>query len=534
MQSTITATECESHGNHDNDEYDRFMGRLTERFRSNSAGGPLFATSATGLWDAYLASFDDPAERQYHNCNACRRFVDRFGGLATLSASGAMTPAMWDESDAPEAYKPAVAAMHRLVRRSKVAGVFLSSDYAWGTPVTGEWHHLAITPEARMVFRRSTQTAGQAMAEKTEDFKTVMTALNEYTKPVIEKAVDFLRTDSLYRSEKVLGQAEWLLALHGARTKGKGGARANAVWLAVATAPAGFCHPRSSMIGTLLDDIASGMVFDRVSRRFAEKMHPLSYQRPKAAPASGAITRAEKIIAQLGAQGSLARRFARIEDVQAIWMPKATAPPAATNGVFWHLAPKNGSDAAPSIVAPPVVMTWDKFSRMVLPTAERIEILAPSHGSYSALVTASNPDAPPILQWDAEDRRNPVSWYFWDGGSNAEQFCLAGGRYYPVTAVCLKPSMWNGGFEHQGNGVMFIIDGARDTRNTSLALFPEILKSEFSSIRSVLEAYSASRKIEGQEEQSASGLMLGGKWDSNTIRVWSDGRRVDYRLDRWD
>lgn len=53
------------------------------------------------------------------------------------------------------------------------------------------------------------------------------------------------------------------------------------------------------MIGTLLDDIASGMSFDSVSRRFAEKMHPLQYQRPQAAPSAGNIAQAEKIVEKL-------------------------------------------------------------------------------------------------------------------------------------------------------------------------------------------------------------------------------------------
>ena len=70
-------------------------------------------------------------------------------------------------------------------------------------------------------------------------------------------------------------------------------------------------------------------------------------------------------------------------------------------------------------------MTWDKFQRTVLPSAERIEFLAPSHGSYTALVTAANAEAPPILQWDRDGARNPVSWYFWNGGSSASQFGLS-------------------------------------------------------------------------------------------------------------
>lgn len=523
-------------GNHHDGDYDAFLGRVNARFLANCGGGtkPLFTTDAEDLWGMYLGSFTNPAERQYHNCHACRQFIERFGALVTIGDDGLTTPAIWHEDDAPEAYRPALAAMAKTVRRAKVTGVFLSSDVVWGTPETGVWHHLAVRPVKSMVFKRATQTAGQAMAEKREDFKTVMHALNEFTQPHLETALTLLKTDSLYRSEKVLGQAEWLHGLHLARTAAYGSAKANAVWRAIATAPAGFCHPRSSMIGTLLEDIAAGMEFSEVSRRFAGKMHPLAYQRPQAAPSAGAIAAAEKIMQQLGAAGSLARRFARLDEVQALWKPAPKKDEVPGGGVFGHLKPK-GTEA-PSMSIPAQTMTWDKFQRTVLPTAERMQFLTPSHGSYTALVTAVNAEAPPILQWDREDARNPVSWYFWNGGAPASQFGLRGNTFVEVEALTLKPSMWNGGNEHQGEGVMFVLAGARESRIAGAALFPEILKAEFHGIRSVLEAYSRGASIEGMEYPHAAGVMLdkGNKTWNATVRVWSGGKSLDYKLDRWD
>lgn len=523
-------------GNHHDGDYDAFLARVNARFLANCANGtkPLFTTDAEDLWGVYLGSFADPTERQYHNCHSCRQFIERFGALATIGEDGMAAPAIWHEDDAPDAYRPALAAMAKAVRRAKVTSVFLSSDAVWGTPETGAWHHLAVRPVPSMVFKRATQTAGQAMAEKREDFKTVMHALNEFTQPHLETALTLLKTESLYRSEKVLGQAEWLHALHVARTAAHGAAKANAVWRAVATAPAGFCHPRSSMIGTLLEDIAAGKEFSQVSRAFAAKMHPLAYQRPQAAPTAGAIAAAEKVMQQLGAAGSLARRFARVDEVQALWRPAPKKDEAPAGGVFSHLKPKGAE--APSMAIPAQTMTWAKFRDTVLPTAEHMEFLAPSSGSYTALVTAVNAEAPPILQWDREDARNPVSWYFWSGGSSAAQFGLRGGAFVEVEALALKPSMWNGGHEHQGAGVLFVLAGARESRAPSACLFPEILKAEFHGIRSVLEAYSRGASIEGMDQPHAAGVMLdnGNKAWSATVRVWTGGKSLDYRLDRWD
>lgn len=151
-------------------------------------------------------------------------------------------------------------------------------------------------------------------------------------------------------------------------------------------------------------------------------------------------------------------------------------------------------------------------------------------------MTAVNADAPPILQWDSEETRNPVSWYFWNGGATATQFGLAANVYHQVNAVALKPSMWNGGHQHQGNGVFFVIDGAKDSKTAGLCLFPEILKSEYHGIRSVIEAHSNSAGLQGADQQSAAGIMVNGggeRWDIR-LRVWTNGRSAEYQLDRWD
>jgi len=423
--------------------------------------------------------------------------------------------------------------MERAVRRARITGVFLSSDRRWGTPKTGEWSHLSLTP-AQPLYNRVTLTAGQAMAERREDFKNVMRALSEFTLPQLETAVTLLKTDSLYRSEKILGAAVWLRDLHLAHAAVRGEAARNVVWRAVATAPAGFCHPRSSMIGTLLEDLAAGMSFEAVSKRFSEKMHPLAYQRPQAAPAAGTIAQAEKVVEQLKAAGSLARRFARLDEVRALWRPSPPKEATASQGVFGHLLPKN-DPAQVSLSIPAQKITWEKFSRTMLPTAEEIDARTPAYDHYVGLVTAVNADAPPILQWDQENARNPVSWYHWAGGASARQFGLIGGSWTPVDAVALKPSMWNGGYEHQGRGVVFVLRGARETRNPNLCLFPEILKSDFHGIRSVIEAYSRKGELAGMNEPHAAGIMaLGTSGASIRVRVKSAGTVLEYDIDRWD
>jgi hypothetical protein len=205
-------------------EYEAFLERVNARLLDNCGHGerPLFTTDAEGLWQAYLEGFADPAQRQHHVCWACRQFIERFGALVTIDEASMTSPVVWHDDDAPADHRAAVAAMIRRVRRAQVSGVFLSSLPAWGHRERGGWRHLAVAPAESMVFQRATQTAHQAMAGKREDFKTVTTALGEFTQPRVELALKLLRSEALYRSEKVLGQAEWLHRLHVQRAAARG------------------------------------------------------------------------------------------------------------------------------------------------------------------------------------------------------------------------------------------------------------------------------------------------------------------------
>ncbi|OAD21103.1 hypothetical protein THIOM_003149 [Candidatus Thiomargarita nelsonii] len=252
--------------------YDEFLKSIRDRFNNIVGSGiPLFTTNAEGLFDAFLDNL--PAEaRQHYTCHACRGFVNRFGGLVFISDDGTAEPAIW--GNVPDFFTPSVTAIEKIISKSKVNGVFLSDKEVLGRPVTGEWRHMSVKLPYEMIHHFSVKTVEQAIAEKREEFKMLITGLQEYPEEALDQAVTLLKTESLYRSEKCMGVAEWLKDLHVKRGVTKNNAlRENLVWLAVATAPPGFCHVKSTMIGTLLDDIVAGLSFDVVQRRFAEKMH---------------------------------------------------------------------------------------------------------------------------------------------------------------------------------------------------------------------------------------------------------------------
>lgn len=539
----------------DHDEsYKAFRASTRKRFTSvASRSAALFTTDVDpdALWESYLGAVDD---RRTHDCSACRSFVKRYGGLVTISPEGRAKTALWRShggQGVPGQYQSAVLAMARLVNKSRVTGVFLSEASTWGQPVTGDWTHVAVTQPAKLVFRKTLLTAGQRMAELREDFATISRAVVDFDVSVVEQALTVLALESLHRSEKVRGPAQWLLDLHEARSGAKGDARRNVTWLAVATAPPGFTHPRTTMIGTLLVDIADGLSFEDASRRFASNMHPLRYQRPQAPPSSGQVAQAEKIVQALDAEGAFSRRFCHLDEVDSLWAPttNSKAPTKGKDeGLFSNVETKLPSGGPRKrqgvpMVAPAAAMSWSMFRSEVLTEAKRVEFFAPRQRlGYTALVIATDQESAPILQWDSLEQRNTVSWYVWNGGSTAESFSLEPGKFHDVTAVTLKPPMWYGGedrFDHQGQGVIFLIDGASDThRNGGVGLFPECLRTELRAVRKTIESFSRNATIEDAGGPYAAGLLFtkgSSKWNGGRFRVTSiAGGITEYQLDRWE
>jgi hypothetical protein len=510
--------------------------RSFEQFTSQriaAAIGPLFETDASGLFEAYLAGI--PAEyRQHYTCHACRRFIERYGGLVRLTEDGKPDPVLFNAgATIPPFFVPSVTVMEAKVRRAKVTGVYLDSAPVWGTPQTGDWSHLSGSPATP--YRASAlKNASQAMAEKREEYGMLCRGIADFPLEAVVQAVRVLEADVVDRSEKTLGVGQWFLKLHRDIEGIKGPARNNRIWLAVATAPTGWAHVRTTMIGTLLEDVILGMPFERIKERWASKMHPLQYQRPTAI-SDGQLKAANEAVAKLGSAGALQRRFARLSDVTALWKPRDVPPIEAPSGggAFDHLLAKRS--AIKEVELPPAKMGWEKFLATVLPTAFRLECYVPHSGGFFGLVTAANPDAPPILQWDGLDghARNPVSWYFHHPVGQAYQWNLQGATWTTVTAVFLKPCYWQepAKFGHQGRGVYFSLTGCKDMRNSvGGGFFPETLRSEYHGIRSAMEAYATSAAVAGCDEGDANGICLGEKMDLR-VRVRNEkGSITEYQL----
>ena len=101
MKDVISLNEMDTLREHDG--YEELLAGIRREFGENTKDGktPLFTTDAGELYGLLLGCIPKEA-RQHYNCNACRHFVNRYGGLVKIDEkTGKQTPVMWPETVPP-------------------------------------------------------------------------------------------------------------------------------------------------------------------------------------------------------------------------------------------------------------------------------------------------------------------------------------------------------------------------------------------------------------------------------------------------
>ena len=520
--------------------YQMWIQAMRKRFSEVVAEyGALYTTSVSTeeLWTRYLDAIDEPF-RSENVCNACRSFVRKHGGLVCITPTGKLVSPIWDPSSAPSAMFDSVRILELEVTRSKVVGVFVSSESELGHWHTEGFTHLsARVPDALLHTRRDI-TAWQYGAKLGQDYKTLTRYLREVDRPALDKAVLMLKAGVLARSEQFVAWGKWLLEVR-ELLEGVGATR-NLVWKKVTSAPAGWCEPKAASIGSLVKDISEGLGEAEVIRRWSSLVDPLEYQRPKEAPREGTVKAAEKLFNDLNLATALDRKYASIDDVQEWeWQPPKASAPAAPSGIFGgvktreQLAERKRVARVQSKGEP---VTFSKFLRTVLPDALELTLRVPATGAFTALTTAVDFYATPILKWDKPERRNPLGWYFYGSPSRAAQWGL--GNAARVVGICKLPSAWGGGYPAGAVGsgkVVFLLEGAMDgdSAGSGSALFPEIMRTELHPVRAVIEAYSKIHDLAAPSGVPACGIAVG-SGQTVEVDVRTAAGTATYIIDRLD
>lgn len=510
-------------------DYHKFEKIIKERVAA--IRGPLFRADVRNdvLWDLFINKISI-RYRQHYTCNCCKNFITTYGAILVENEYGQLVSPLWSTRGIPKTFKNSVAALSKYVNEARVGGSFFTSAKYWGSPSSGGWSHLSgIYAEP---FKETTLLDTQKQAATDEEYKMLERAIREISVRDVEHALAFLKSNRIHNGHLALGHCEWFLGLLKKEVNDD-----RALWPEVAKAPTGWCHVKTSILGSLIADIHAGYTETQIRNKWLERTEGTNYRRPKAEPKLGAIERANKLVQKLGIKSSFDRSFANLGDVKVkLWVPKyEKVVKNAAYGIFGDLFnPVELRQGFPptGVSSVPEKITWSRFRAEVMPKANTIEYKTEINAPFYGLVTATNYFSKNILKWD-----NPVSWFFYNGGSHPSVWRLPSpGNWVPVTAIFLAPPWWqNETAIVQGiaKTAMFALAGAKTTDKVPLSIFPQILRDEFHEIRSVVEAYSNTYEVKDGWVVNANGVAFqdnGLQSHPLTLRV--DGGRI-YIIDRW-
>jgi hypothetical protein len=405
-----------------------------------ATGGMLFITDVNkdAMWDAYLAGFTEE-ERQGHNCNCCRQFIKRYGGLVVIS-EGRLTT-IWDYVPDDREYENSVNAMGALVRASKIRDRFLNDTHKLGTDQNTDidtkttWEHFyVVAPKSIKVNKNDKETMMSDFRQLKQVFKRSLDELSVDASMIV---LDLIAQGSLYKGDEFEKVVRFFLACQKEYADIPLEQRDNYAWRMTSTVSnIAMLRIRNTAIGTLLVDLSENKSLDHAVSAYEKVVAPTNYKRPTALITSTMIQMAEDTIAVLGIKDSLGRRFAEPEDVSVNNLLFVNRDAKKASGVFEQM--KEEVNLSPKSFAKVEEVTIDDFLTKILPTATAVDVLVEnSHlANLVSLIAPKEPTAPSLLKWN-----NGFSWSYVNALTDSvikERVKAAGGNVNGVIRISLS------------------------------------------------------------------------------------------------
>lgn len=417
------------------DDFTQFAKPIRERFKEMSQH-ELYATAAGDeLFDKYLQAFPEGTnptfrERTEHDCQTCKRFVRRLGGLVTIRHGHVVT--VWEGyASLPEPYRTVAAALDAAVRASAVRGVFRTKERAFGEehnydPKTNEkCHHF----HGAVADRHFAADPGPKLAELTSAYQVFSRGLTEIRPSDLEAVLDLIDSNGLYRGQEHREAVAGFLDLQ--RRQLASDNMTLFVWEHLDHKYARF---RNTVIGTLLTDLAEGKDLEHAVKSFETKVAPASYKRPTSVITQKMVEQAVQTLTDLGLYGAIARRYARLSDISVndVLFVDNDAKGRMKDGIA-ALLEGSVKRSAPDLKHA-IKLPADTFVRDFLPGAKTLELFLENRhaGNFVSLTGADGPER--LFKWD-----NNFAWDY-DGNADSvkQRVKAAGGNINAKLRVSLS------------------------------------------------------------------------------------------------
>ena len=280
-------------------DFKPFKQLVQERMTAMVAGHPaLFIVDIPkeDLWNAYLENFDDPDEKQEHNCSCCRGFIKNYGGLVTIIDGKLQT--IWDFTP-HEHYAKSVRALHKLVSEAKIRNLFITKFGELGTDSniqlledmsTRTWEHFSFTLP-RMYVNTSHLSRESLVGVNRDNRNVFKRSLETITMDAIETVLELIAQNSLYRGDEHKKTVSDFYTQKKAFDACPN--KEEFSWELSTKLHESLLKIRNTSIGTLLIDISEGKELDHAVTAFEKMMAPANYKRPNPIVTKGMVEEAE-------------------------------------------------------------------------------------------------------------------------------------------------------------------------------------------------------------------------------------------------
>lgn len=291
------------------------------------------------LWDVYLNSFPEGTNDLYrvraeHDCSCCRNFIRNVGGLVDINTNYSDVKTVWDDGENLEyPYNIVAQTMSTYVRSKSIQSVYFTNQRSYGQRTS---HAKFDDVKEVVVFDHffsniPTNFLSSDFQSKIGSANTradvLKRTLDNLSLNAADEVLDLINSKSIYRGEEFKGSVQEFRKLKTAYGKlNSQKSRELFVWKNWESIVATF---KNSSIGSLVDDISSGVSLEDAVRMFESKVAPQNYKRSKSLITPNMIKQALATIDELGYRDSLERRFANESDLSinsVLFVDRATAP----------------------------------------------------------------------------------------------------------------------------------------------------------------------------------------------------------------
>lgn len=368
------------------------------------------------LWNLYLDSF--PAgtneiyrERRWHDCNCCRRFIKSIGNAVVIKDNKIET--IWDFKTNDTTYQPVLNALSDFIKSHAVSDIYVSKFKKIGTQKNyeemenghiHEWTHFYVELPDRFVDK-SSRSEGDIKGGYRDTRNVFKRSLDEISMDALDTILELITSNTLYKGE------EWKNALTEFRRykreydKLSSDSEKNLyAWEKSIKAGIVIGRIRNHSIGTLLVNVSEGMNLDTAVKKYEQIVAPTNYKRSKPIYSKKMLEDAQKKIVELGYMDSLARRYAKLDDITVndiLFSNKDSAKRIeGAVDIFGELA-KNTKGRKAKKFSKVEEVTVDTFINDILPTAREVELyLENKHSSnLVSLIAPENKDSKSMFKW---------------------------------------------------------------------------------------------------------------------------------------